>query len=49
MKHATRRDKAIFNVYSRAVAIEAPDGTVSYSQLPQRLFAREIPLKSIHV
>jgi len=42
-------DKAIFNVYSRAVAIEAPDGTVSYSQLPQHLFAREIPLKSIHV
>ena len=40
-------DKAIFNVYSRAAAVEAPDGTVTYSQLPQRLFSREIPLKPI--
>ena len=40
-------DKAVFNVYSRAVAVEAPDGTVTYSQLPQRLFTREIPLKPI--
>ena len=37
-------DKAVFNVYSRAVAVEAPDGTVTYTQLPQRLFTREIPL-----
>jgi predicted phosphodiesterase len=40
-------DKAVFNVYSRAAAVEAPDGTVTYSQLPQRLFTREIPLKPI--
>ena len=41
-------DKAVFNVYSRAAAVEAPDGTVTYSQLPQRLFTREIPLKPIN-
>ena len=40
-------DKAVFNVYSRAVAVEAPDGKVSYTQLPQRLFTREIPLRPI--
>jgi hypothetical protein len=37
----------VFNVYSRAVAVEAPDGKVSYTQLPQRLFTREIPLRPI--
>ena len=40
-------DKAVFNVYSRAAAVEAPDGKVTYTQLPQRLFTREIPLKPI--
>jgi len=40
-------DRAVFNVYSRAHATEAPDGTVTYSRLPQRLFTREIPLKPI--
>ena len=29
------------------VAVEAPDGTVTYSQLPQHLFTRETPLKPI--
>ena len=41
-------EKAVFNVYSRAVAIEAPDGSVTYSQLPRHRFTREIPLKPIH-
>jgi len=40
-------DKAVFNVYSRAVAAEALDGSVAYSQLPRRRFTREIPLKPI--
>lgn len=40
-------DKAVFNVYSRAAAAEAPDGKVTYTQLPQKLFTREIPLKPI--
>jgi len=40
-------DKAVFNVYSRAIATEAPDGTVTYTQSPQKLFVREIPLKPI--
>ena len=40
-------DKPIFNVYSRAAVVEAPDGKVIYTQLPQRLFTREIPLKPI--
>lgn len=40
-------DKAIFNVYSRAAATEAPDGKVEFTRLPQRLFTREIPLKPI--
>ena len=31
-----------------AAAVEAPDGTVTYSQLPPRLFTREIPLKPIN-
>ncbi|MBR1588900.1 MAG: metallophosphoesterase, partial [Kiritimatiellae bacterium] len=40
-------DKAVFNVYSRAAAVEAPDGKVTYTRLPQRLFTREIPLMPI--
>ena len=40
-------DKAVFNVYSRAAAVETPDGKVTYTQLPQRLFTREIPLMPI--
>ena len=40
-------DKALFNVYSRAAAVETPDGKFSYTQLPQRLFTREIPLTPI--
>lgn len=38
-------DKAVFNVYSRAAAVETSDGNITYTQLPKRLFTREIPLK----
>ncbi|HPS06267.1 MAG TPA: metallophosphoesterase [Kiritimatiellia bacterium] len=38
--------KAVFNVYSRAIARETADATgIAYTQLPSRLFTREIPLK----
>ena len=40
-------DKAVFNVYNRAVA-EEKDGAIVYTRLPSRLFTREIPLKPIH-
>ena len=40
-------DKAVFNVYSRAFA-EERDGRVVYTQMPTRLFTREIALKSLH-
>ena len=40
-------DKAVFNVYSRAAAVETPDGRIEYTQLPQRLFTREVPLAPI--
>ena len=40
-------DKAVFNVYNRAVA-EEKDGAIVYTRLPFRLFTREIPLKPIH-
>ena len=36
-------DKAVFNVYSRAVA-EVKDGETVFTRQPARLFAREIPL-----
>ena len=38
-------DKAVFNVYSRAAAVETSEGNITYTQLPKRLFTREIPLK----
>jgi predicted phosphodiesterase len=43
-------EKAVFNVYSRAIAKETTDAKghaagVEYTQLPSRLFTREIPLK----
>lgn len=39
-------DRALFHVYSRAAAVEQ-DGRVVFTQLPRRLFTREIPLKPI--
>ncbi len=39
-------DKAVFNVYSRAVA-EEKDGKVVFTQEPARLFTREVTLKPI--
>jgi len=40
-------DKATFTVYSRAAAAESADGKITYTQLPQKLFTREISLKPI--
>ncbi len=40
-------DKALFTVYSRAVAEESADGKVKVVEEPRRLFVREIPLKPI--
>lgn len=37
-------DRAVFNVYARAVAQEK-DGSVVFSQLPYRQFARTVPLR----
>ena len=42
-----RDDKAVFTVYSRAVAEEGPDGVVSFTGRPERLFVREVPLVPI--
>ena len=41
-------DRAVVHVYSRAVAKEEPDGTVTFPELPHRLFTREIPLTPLH-
>lgn len=40
-------DRAVFAVYSRAVAKEAAEGEICYVQLPSRRFTREIVLKPI--
>ncbi len=40
-------EKALFHVYSRAVAVEN-DGKVEFTKLPKRLFTREVALKPIH-
>jgi predicted phosphodiesterase len=42
-----RDDKAVFTVYSRANAVEGPDGAVSFTSQPERLFVREVPLVPI--
>jgi len=42
------RDKALFHVYSRAVAQEEA-GRVVVTRRPQRLFTREVPLKPLHI
>ena len=40
-------NRAVFNVYNRAIAKEGANGGVSYVQLPSRRFTREIVLKPI--
>jgi len=40
-------DKAVYHVYSRAVASTGADGATVLSQQPRRMFTREIPLKPI--
>ena len=40
-------DKAVFSVYSRAVAEETPEGEVKIVDTPRKLYEREVPLKPI--
>jgi len=40
-------DRAVFTIYSRAVAVQSHDGAVSYTDMPRRLFVREVPLKPL--
>ena len=42
-----RDDKAVFSVYSRAVAEETPEGEVKIVDTPKKLYEREVPLKPI--
>ena len=40
--------RAVFNVYSRAIAKEGANGEIRYVQLPSRRFTREIMLKPLN-